>query len=75
MSTRPTPPQKYIVTPEHPDIKHILHPTWKRKLRAIMYDNPAVMCPYCGNVDVYLSDVCDKCERKVLPCGQVLVDG
>ena len=71
----PHPQLEYIITPEHPDRKHYLHPTWKRKLRAIMYDNPAVMCPYCGNVDVYLGDECDKCEREVLPCREVLVDG
>jgi len=65
----------YVITPEHPDKKYILHPTWKRSLRAIMYDNPAVMCPYCGHVDVYLSDVCDNCGREVLSCRQVLVDG
>jgi len=73
--TTPTHEQEYIITPEHPDKKYYLRPTWKRKLRAIMYDNPAVMCPYCGNVDVYLSDVCDECGREVLPCRQVCVDG
>jgi len=54
---------------------HKLHPTWKRKLRAIPYDNPAVMCPYCGDVDVYLDEVCDKCGREVLPARMVAVDG
>ena len=52
-----------------------LHPTWNRKLRLIMYDNPACMCPYCGHVDVYWDDDCFECRREVLPCRMVLVDG
>lgn len=64
-----------IVTPERPDREYTLHPTWKRKLRLIMYDNPACMCPYCGYVEVYWDDECSDCGREILPCGQVLVDG
>jgi primosomal protein N' len=52
----------------------LLHPTWKRKLRLIMYDNPACMCPYCGHISVYWDD-CFNCGREVLPCREVLVDG
>jgi predicted amidophosphoribosyltransferase len=55
--------------------QHKLHPTWKRKLRLIMFDNPACMCPYCGEIAVYWDGVCDKCEREILPCGEGLVDG
>jgi hypothetical protein len=67
--------QEYIVTPDHPSKKYVLHPTWTRKLRVIMYDNPAVMCPYCGEIDVYLDNPCGKCGRENLPCRQVFVDG
>ena len=74
MTITPADPQP-ITTPEHPDRKYYLHPTWKRKLRVIMYDNPAVMCPYCGNIGVYIDEVCDECGREVLPCRQVFVDG
>jgi|WetSurMetagenome_2_1015567.scaffolds.fasta_scaffold26404_3 hypothetical protein len=52
-----------------------LHPTWKRKLRWIMVDNPICMCPYCGNMTQYPDDVCDKCNREVLPVKGVLIDG
>lgn len=73
----PTRPQEPLIingTPEHPDRVYHLHPTWKRPLRLIMYDNPACMCPYCGEVNVYWDD-CFKCGREVLPCREVLVDG
>jgi hypothetical protein len=54
---------------------YTLHPTWKRKIHAIMYDNPAVMCPYCGEVNVYLENPCEKCGHEMLEVKEVLVDG
>jgi hypothetical protein len=56
-------------------MKRILHPTWRRKLRLIMHDNPACMCPYCGHIEIYWDNECDKCGREVLPCREVLIDG
>lgn len=52
-----------------------LHPTWKRKLRWIMVDNPVCMCPYCGDMTQYPDDICDICNREVLRCRRVFIDG
>jgi len=54
---------------------YTLHPTWNRKLRLILYDNPTCMCPYCGYIDIYWENTCLECGKPVTSCREVLVDG
>ena len=68
-------PEMMTASEPHPEQKEYkLHPTWKRKLRLIMVDNPACMCPYCGHINVYWDD-CFNCGREVLPSRTRCVDG